>query len=140
MTDIRTRNVPSKFLVAFSFAGEQRDLVRAVAEVVEQEIGSSNVFFDEWFEHYIAGADADRKGISRCSTCSPVRCSRRSFDRAKPNSTSARLVAPGPAACRTATCIVSGCNCTVPRTTDGTLGRPHIPQKLGSEGDPSRYS
>jgi hypothetical protein len=53
------RQLPERFQVAFSFAGEQRDLVRAVAEAVEREIGSPNVFFDEWFEHYIAGDDAD---------------------------------------------------------------------------------
>ncbi len=56
-----TRKIPEKFQVAFSLAGEQRDLVRAVAEAVENELGSPNVFFDEWFEHYIAGSDADLK-------------------------------------------------------------------------------
>jgi hypothetical protein len=55
------RQPPERFQVAFSFAGEQRDLVRAVAEAVEEELGSPNVFFDEWFEHYIAGDDADLK-------------------------------------------------------------------------------
>lgn len=55
------RELPEKFLVAFSFAGEQRELVRAIAEAVEKEIGSGNVFFDEWFEYYIAGQDADLK-------------------------------------------------------------------------------
>lgn len=55
------RELPEKFLVAFSFAGEQRALVRAVAEAVERELGSPNVFLDEWFEHYIAGDDADIK-------------------------------------------------------------------------------
>lgn len=53
------RELPEKLLVAFSFAGEQRELVRAVAEAVEKKIGRNNVFFDEWFEHYIAGQDAD---------------------------------------------------------------------------------
>jgi hypothetical protein len=53
------RQLPERFQVAFSFAGEQRDLVRAVAEAVEKELGLPNVFFDEWFEHYIAGDDAD---------------------------------------------------------------------------------
>jgi TIR domain len=55
------RELPEKFLVAFSFAGEQRDLVRAIAEALEKKIGSDNVFFDEWFEYYIAGDDADLK-------------------------------------------------------------------------------
>jgi hypothetical protein len=55
------RPVPDKFLVAFSFAGEQRDLVRSIAEAVENELGLGTVFYDDWFEHYIAGADADLK-------------------------------------------------------------------------------
>jgi len=55
------RDVPEKFLVAFSFAGEQRDLVRAVAEAVEDALGESTVFFDEWYEFWIAGNDADLK-------------------------------------------------------------------------------
>jgi hypothetical protein len=55
------RRLPESFQVAFSFAGEQRELVRAVAEAVEKAVGSPNVFFDEWFEHYIAGDDADLK-------------------------------------------------------------------------------
>lgn len=50
---------PEKFLVAFSFAGEQRDLVRSIAEAVEECLGRSNVLLDEWYEHYIAGADGD---------------------------------------------------------------------------------
>ncbi len=48
-----------KFLVAFSLAGEQRDLVRSIAEVVEEKLGSSNVFLDEWYEYYIAGNGGD---------------------------------------------------------------------------------
>ncbi len=53
------RIMPEKFLVAFSFAGEQRGLVRQVAEVAENRLGYGTVFFDEWFEHYIAGDSAD---------------------------------------------------------------------------------
>lgn len=56
-----TREIPEKFLVAFSFAGEQRELVRSIAEAVEQRLGRGTVFFDEWFEHYIAGSDADTR-------------------------------------------------------------------------------
>lgn len=56
-----SRELPEKFLVAFSFAGDQRDLVRAVVEAVERQLGPPNVFFDEWFEAYIAGDDADLK-------------------------------------------------------------------------------
>jgi hypothetical protein len=54
-----SRKVPDKFLVAFSFAGEQRDLVRKLAEDIEERLGEGKVFFDEWFEYYIAGDDAD---------------------------------------------------------------------------------
>jgi hypothetical protein len=55
------RPLPDKFLVAFSLAGEQRELVRAIAEAVETQLGRGTVFFDEWFEHYLAGDDADLK-------------------------------------------------------------------------------
>ena len=58
---MRSRQLPDRFLVAFSFAGEQRDLVRTVAEAVEKKLGAEKVFFDEWFEYYIAGHDADLK-------------------------------------------------------------------------------
>jgi len=50
-----------KFLVAFSFSGEQRDLVRSIAEAVEKKLGPSTVFLDEWYEYYIAGNDGDLK-------------------------------------------------------------------------------
>lgn len=53
------RPLPDKFLVAFSFAGEQRDLVRSIAEEVEKRFGPGKVFLDEWYEHYIAGDSAD---------------------------------------------------------------------------------
>jgi hypothetical protein len=53
------RDIPAKFLVAFSFAGEQRELVRSIAEPVEDRLGWGTVFYDDWFEHYIAGSDAD---------------------------------------------------------------------------------
>ncbi len=55
------RDVPDRFLVAFSLAGEQREHVRAIAEAVESRLGRGTVFLDEWFEHYIAGDDADLK-------------------------------------------------------------------------------
>jgi len=54
-----TRAVPETFLVSFSFAGEQRDLVLSIAEAVEQQLGVGTVFYDDWFEYYIAGDDAD---------------------------------------------------------------------------------
>ena len=53
------RSMPEKFLVSFSFAGEQRDLVLSIAEAVERRLGSNTVFYDDWFEYYIAGGDAD---------------------------------------------------------------------------------
>jgi len=55
------RKLPDQFLVAFSFAGEQRELVSAIAAAVEEKLGESSVFYDEWFEYYTAGADADLK-------------------------------------------------------------------------------
>jgi hypothetical protein len=39
------RKIPEKFQVAFSFAGEQRDLVHRIAETVEARLGHSRVFF-----------------------------------------------------------------------------------------------
>jgi hypothetical protein len=45
--------------VAFSLAGEQRQLVLAVAQEVEAVLGRSTVFYDDWYEHLIAGSDAD---------------------------------------------------------------------------------
>lgn len=56
-----TRKLPEKFLVAFSFAGEQRDLVNSIATAVEQRLGEGTVFFDDWFESHIAGEDAELK-------------------------------------------------------------------------------
>lgn len=40
------RQLPESFQVAFSFAGEQRELVRSIAEAVEQHLGPSRVFLD----------------------------------------------------------------------------------------------
>ena len=53
------REVPARFAVAFSLAGEQRQLVLAVAQEVEAILGRSNVFYDDWYMHWIAGPDAD---------------------------------------------------------------------------------
>jgi hypothetical protein len=58
---MNARSWPPEFLVAFSLAGEQRELVRAIAEAVERRLGHGTVFFDEWFEHYLGGDDADLK-------------------------------------------------------------------------------
>jgi hypothetical protein len=51
--------MPARFAVAFSLAGEQRQLVLPIAQEVEAVLGRSMVFYDTWFEHWIAGADAD---------------------------------------------------------------------------------
>ncbi len=53
------RQVPERFRVAFSLAGEDREVVRPLAELVERRLGESSVFYDEWYEHLIAGVDAD---------------------------------------------------------------------------------
>jgi hypothetical protein len=55
------RTLAERILVAFSFAGEQRELVRSIAEAVEARLGQGVVFYDEWFEHEIAGHDGDLK-------------------------------------------------------------------------------
>ena len=47
---------PEKFLIAFSLAGEQRNLVRLIAEAVETELGQPSVFLDEWFEYFLCWA------------------------------------------------------------------------------------
>ena len=53
------REVPTRFAVAFSLAGEQRQLVLPIAQEVEAVLGRSTVFYDDWYEHWIAGGDAD---------------------------------------------------------------------------------
>jgi hypothetical protein len=53
------REVPARFAAAFSHAGEQRQLVLAVAQEVEAILGRSTVFYDDWYTHWIAGPDAD---------------------------------------------------------------------------------
>ncbi|MGH9421854.1 MAG: TIR domain-containing protein, partial [Thermoanaerobaculia bacterium] len=55
------RSIPSSWRVAFSLAGEQRLLVRPIAELLEEALGVGTVFFDEWWAHYLAGNDADNK-------------------------------------------------------------------------------
>jgi hypothetical protein len=56
---VPVRDVPTRFAVAFSFAGEQRQLVLPIAQEVEAILGRSTVFYDDWYEHWLAGADAD---------------------------------------------------------------------------------
>jgi hypothetical protein len=48
-----------RFDVAFSFAGPNREKVRAIAELVAARVGKERVFFDEWYEHEILGDDMD---------------------------------------------------------------------------------
>src|SRR5262249_21485369 len=59
MRIVSAREVPSRFAVAFSLAGEQRQLVLPVAQEVEAILGRSTVFYDDWYEYWIAGSDAD---------------------------------------------------------------------------------
>ena len=53
------RDFPQAFSVSFSFAGSERQLVRKIAEAVEQRLGRTTVFLDEWFQAAIAGVDGD---------------------------------------------------------------------------------
>lgn len=53
------RSLPTQFAVAFSLAGEQRQLVLPIAQEVEAILGRTTVFYDAWYEHWIAGSDAD---------------------------------------------------------------------------------
>ena len=55
------RTFPDRFTVSLSYAGEQADVVRPLAEALEQRLGQSQVFFDKWYEHAIAGLSADAK-------------------------------------------------------------------------------
>jgi len=56
---VPVRDVPTRFKIAFSLAGEQRHLVLPIAQEVEAVLGWSTVFYDAWYEHWIAGVDAD---------------------------------------------------------------------------------
>lgn len=56
---VSTREVPARFAVAFSFAGEQRQVILPVVQEVEAILGQSTVFYDDWYEYWIAGPDAD---------------------------------------------------------------------------------
>lgn len=47
-----------RFEVAFSFAGENRELVQKVAQLLRDSLGEDKVFYDEWFEHELTGVDA----------------------------------------------------------------------------------
>ncbi len=52
-------NSDYRFEIAISFAGDnKRDSVRKVAGLLQEKVGKGKVFFDEWFESELAGADA----------------------------------------------------------------------------------
>jgi hypothetical protein len=62
VADPKLRNMPPDgvgFSVAFSFSGEQRELVRSIAQACENRLGAGTVFFDEWFPHILGGFTAD---------------------------------------------------------------------------------
>src|SRR3989304_1308117 len=50
-----------RFAIGLSFPGEHRRLVRNVAIRLADELGKARVFFDEWHEAELRGADADLK-------------------------------------------------------------------------------
>lgn len=54
MLIVPLRKVPGRFAVAFSFAEEQRQLVLEIAQQVDARLGQSTVFYDGWYEHWIA--------------------------------------------------------------------------------------
>jgi len=56
---VATHEVPARFAVAFSLAGEQREQALPIAQEVEAILGRSSVFYDNWYEHWIAGTNAD---------------------------------------------------------------------------------
>ncbi|AVP97432.1 hypothetical protein C7S18_09590 [Ahniella affigens] len=50
--------------VAFSFAGEQRELVEAIATAVENDLGEGAVFYDEWYSAYLNNAESYERLMS----------------------------------------------------------------------------
>ena len=58
----RNHNRPGatfRFAVAFSFTGNYHDYIRQVDQKLSQWIKPENLFFDERFQHEIAGLNAD---------------------------------------------------------------------------------
>src|ERR1041384_2419549 len=93
------REVPERFLVALSFSGAEREFVRTIAEAVERRLGSASVFFEEWFEFYIAGHDADEKlqhiynaGCELAVVCVSATYGRKAWTRAEHEAIRARLM------------------------------------------------
>lgn len=60
MSAVATREVPTRFSVTFCLAGNQRQLVLPVAKETEARLGRSTVFYDTWYEHWIADSDVDQ--------------------------------------------------------------------------------
>jgi TIR domain len=56
---VAVRRMPEQFRVAISFAGEQRDFVRGMAEEVERQLGEETVFLDEWYQAALGGYGKD---------------------------------------------------------------------------------
>jgi hypothetical protein len=52
-------HLPERFQVAFSFAGEQRPLVKEIADKLQARLGEGSVFYDNTYEHILAGNDSD---------------------------------------------------------------------------------
>jgi len=50
---------PKRFAFALSFPGEHRDFVLALANELANKFGKDRVFYDEWYEHELAGTDGD---------------------------------------------------------------------------------
>jgi hypothetical protein len=93
------REVPERFQVALSFSGAEREFVRAIAAAVERRLGPSSVFFDEWFEFYIAGDDADVKlqriygaGCELAVVCVSATYGRKAWTRAEHRAIRSRLM------------------------------------------------
>ena len=59
-TALELRDMPADgFGVAFSFAGEQRELVADIAQECDNLLGENSVFYDEWYPHVLGGFTSD---------------------------------------------------------------------------------
>lgn len=54
-----TRKDAFRFDVAFSFSGEQRDVVRDIATALSEKLGRPRIFYDEWYQAELARPSAD---------------------------------------------------------------------------------
>jgi hypothetical protein len=48
-----------RFKVALSFAGERRDYIAQVAELLASELGKDKVFYDAWYKAELARPNLD---------------------------------------------------------------------------------